>query len=255
MDKTFFIKIAALIFSLSMFMPSLANGVPTGHFEFFFSEPRLYGISNTVNESIGPFDVNFTVILDEKGKITGSGFATIDGDSDNLDSDVRVAGKIKAAKNVTRFNLILKLKGVVTVDEQSLPFKGIFNSKLEISNATSTAIGIIKIKLCVKGFGCEKLVENFSVPLPGLNGSWMLSLDLLDAGNNKIVGDGLITLSNDREISTKISGKYSSEIIKLKLKNSSGSKLGLTSTVNGMMLDSINKISGKVLGQKLKLDN
>ncbi len=237
-------------------LPSLGFAVPpTGQFEFIISESKIWDISGSYSEDFDGIDIDYILVTDEAGKITGSGtaFASLFGATVN--ADLIFNGSIKSSREVTRIKLKFTMIGDVSDGVENFFFTAKVKAKLEINEATHSALGSAKARICIEGNGCVREVASFDFLLEGdMDGSWVLTLDLSEAENNKLTGTGMITLSNNREITTIVSGKYSSkkETVKLKLKNSKGTKFSLKSLVQGAILEIV-KLKGKSLGQKQKL--
>ncbi|MFW5444054.1 MAG: hypothetical protein ACKE51_07095 [Methylococcaceae bacterium] len=239
---------------LNPFLSTFAAGTPTGQFDFTFDEPKIWDISGTYEESFGGIDIEYTLFVDESGKITGTGTAFTNQSGVTVNAILKFTGTIKGKKGVTRIKMKFTMDGTATSNGQPYKFSAKAKVKQEINKTIRRAIGQAKGKVCIKSQRCTKVSGSFDFDLKDdMDGSWKLTLDLLEAKKNKIAGIGTITLSNGRVFSTNIKGKYSrkKEKAKLKLKNATGSKLSITSLVEGLTLE-ITKLKGKVMRQKLK---
>lgn len=249
MNKTILLRILVSFFiGSNALLPTFAADVPTGQFELIIDGSKLWDISGTYHEDFDGIDIDYTLVMDESGKIIGFGDASASLFGASLEADLNFNGSVKGLSVKLNFTMV----GEVTDGGQTVGFNANVKTKLEIVESNRSVEGSTKGKIRVDGVGSQRIVGAFSFSLENdMDGSWILTLDLSDAGKNKITGSGTITLSNDKQFFTPVSGKYSSkkETAKLKLQNSTGTKFSLTSLVNGAMLE-ILKMKGKSLGQK-----
>lgn len=212
----------------------------------------IWDITGNYYDNVLDCYLMLTMSQDAKGKITGYGCdgCSVYGVDLNFCYDIK--GKIKQKRGIATVKIKMKING--TVD--GAKFKGTETVKAEIDPYSQALIGVIKVKACVKGVGCESGKSAFYDDLPyGMDGSWFLEINAYDDGK-KIMGDGLLILANGRQVNMTAKGKINTkkEEAKVKFKglktdaDSKGSKLLIKLDEN----DNVLSIKGKVLNQKIQ---
>lgn len=225
--------------------------VPEGKFEVDIDNTKIWDISGFYIENSAVGDVKYALIMDDAGRITGSGNASGSVNGRIIKANLEFVGRLKGPRTKMR----LTMSGTLEADN-GLSKEYYASTKItqEINENTHTAMGIGTAKLCVEGTGCRKMTEDYSYNLKGgMDGTWNIEMDLRTSGTNKLSGNGKLTLSNGDPRLVNIAGKHSSknDTAKLQIKGSSGLKVAMTAAVVDTMLK-IEKLKGKVMGQKLK---
>lgn len=247
-----FIK-RALGLWLMVLLPALSYAeVPSGHYTNHFGQPGtdIWDLSGTYNETEDDASFNFTIIQDDKGKISGHG--TLTGSEDGIDIalDSTISGSIKSIGDVTRAVLTMKLIGTATDGFQVVNVKGKIKFILDIDTLNGLLIGTGKGKICAKGGGCGSINEPVQFDIPAeADGSWDLVLDIQNVDGKKLTGTALATLQNGREVPFSLTGKYNTntDLTKLKLKGSGGKFAIQAQVIAGQLV--FQTIKGKMLGQ------
>jgi len=203
-------------------------------------------------------NLDFDLTQDEKGKFAGGGSATFsyyyEGYDFDFDMDFTITGTITQKNNLALINMSFKFKGTVEVEGETYNFTGTEKLKGTYDIGSGDFICTISGKVSIKGAGSAKFgPETFELTIPAdMDGSTTLDIDIGSdpAKPTKLVGTGVITLSDGGTINFSIKGSYNpkKDLSTLTLTSIEGSKLTIT-----IHDDDITKLSGKVLGQKLKL--
>ncbi len=257
-----FVKRALGLWILAL-LPVLSYAeVPSGHYETHFDR-QPYGVwdlSGTYNNGMylgGLIDdglFNFTLVQDDKGKISGQG--TVAGSQDGYEAgaNLTASGSIKSSGDVT--SAVLKTVLIATVTDGSTVWdaKGRIKLTGEIDKPTGWLHGSVKGKICAQGEGCESVDETAQLPLPvEAHGEWDLHLDITNVNGKKLAGTATAFLRNGngeiRAVPFTLAGQYNAQtdLTKLKLKGSGG-KFTIQAHANAGQLV-YQTITGKMLGQ------
>ena len=219
----------------------------------------VWDISGTyTDDSMVGCNISLTLAQDAKGKITGGGSASCSvyeaGIWIDIDMDYSVKGNIKQKKGIAIAKMSAKFKGNASAMGETFKFTAREKIMAEISSGDSTLNGTVKGKACIKKVGCESFEGTFTDSLPpDMDGSSTLVFDVDQAGK-KLLGDGVLTLSNLDTINFQVKGKYNSK--------KDESQFALKGTGNSkkckfkVKIDESDgqpiSIKGKVFGQSLK---
>ncbi len=239
---------------------------PAGDYTIEIDTPvKLYDISGTYDEEFDDFSMHYTLNVDAKGKITGTGFASIGDDFDYLDAAVTFSGSMSTAGTVTRVRLTLKMAGSGSIEGYFALFGATLSVKLDVDPVEHqmTGLGSGRVSVRVPGYGSRSArlpPETFSMELPeDMDGNWSVTLQEVHPvtiSGTSLVGTGAILLSNGDPIPFDVSGAYSTRTDQTRFTfkgtaQSRGASLKLTTTTaQGAM--QVLKLSGKALGQKLQ---
>jgi hypothetical protein len=231
--------------------------VPTGTFNYVFTNTPLYDASGTYTNAVDTNDFTDTVIADitvaANGSVTGErqdqivegeNTADIHGTITGKTSDKGgvVSGKLKETGTVT---------GVFDGEDYTGTAKGSSIVTLDISSSSSNVVDAGSVTINVKGHKSVTFAGSGTTPLrDSATGHWTLDNDITAAGD-KLSGTGMVTLDNGRVFTNEITGTYSTKtgIAKLKLvgvDDAAGSGLSMTTTGTNMDLTAL---KGKILGQ------
>jgi len=199
-----------------------------------------------------PLSVPINVDQNIKGRLEGSGFATLLVDTNPITARYRGEGKVYTASDKTKVKLNVRATGQDVISGVTNSFKIVLVYQLEIDPLTRTLAGTVRGTAKFSQLIGGKVHEDTTVDLPeGADGSWALTLDL----NSTIPpgGNASIALPNGRFLQYSARGGYSAskDETRLSLKgfgNGDNSRLTLwlTST-NAILTD----LRGRVFGQKL----
>jgi hypothetical protein len=155
-------------------------------------------ISETVDIDGGEFQIDLDIAMDARGRLTGSGSATLSDPDVMIDfSEIGLKGSIRSSRNVARFTMNMKLSGVASVGGLSLPVRGGLQMKAEIEDGW--AVGTARISIRAKGAGSARETIPLSLELvddPDDDGSWTLDLTVVDVDGKRLVGFASAALSN-----------------------------------------------------------
>lgn len=249
-----------------MLLPALAYaGAPSGHYENHFDR-QPYGVwdlSGTYHNGMylgGVLDeglFNFTLVQDDKGKISGLG--TVSGSQDGYDANASfsASGSIKSKGNATTAVLKTILAGTVTENYTEYNATGKVKLTGQIDTPTSLLRGSIRGKVCAIGKGCKSVGETAELSLPlGANGDWDLSMDITNVDGKKLTGTAMAVVKNgdgaNRDVPLTLTGRYngSTDLAKLSLKGSGGGFTIQAMATGGTL--TIQTMKGKLLGQAVK---
>jgi hypothetical protein len=239
--------------------------VPSGHYENHFDR-QPYGVwdlSGTYHNGMylgGLIDdglFNFTLVQDDKGKISGQG--TVAGSQDGYDANASfmASGSIKSKGNATTAVLKTILAGTVTQSSTEYNATGKVKLTGQIDKPTSLLRGSIRGKVCAIGKGCKSVGETAELSLPlETYGDWDLFMDITNVDGKKLTGTAIAVVKNgngaNREVPFALKGQYngSTDLAKLGLKGSGGSFTIQARATGGTL--TIQTMKGKLLGQAVK---
>lgn len=228
--------------------------LPLGHHEIpFISAQGIWDLSGNYNDSAGTTTIDFTILQDEKGKITGAGTGTTSQSGFDFDLDFTIVGSIKTIAQATRVQLKLRVSGEATDGSRTFDVTGNLVLKLDLDRVTNLLTGTVAGQLCLNRSRCGRGKENIELPVPpSEDGGWTLILDLQSADGKKVVGTGEARLDNGRTLPLDIGGQYKSTTDVTALKTVKGSAgqvtLRLTAEAGQIM---IQKFSATLFGQKV----
>ena len=261
-------RLAPLLAGLAVCVaPALHAERAWGEFTIEFGDNlKLWDLSGSYSEDLDGLSLDYTISSEPSGKFTGQGTATVSGfwgyDVD-LGMDFTVNGGVNSAGSVTRVNLTMKMSGSGWVEGYYLTMKATVTEKLEVDSATMQMLGTYSGNVSVSVPSMHKSAKaripktDVQTSLPeGATGDWDLTLNVT-TNLNKFAGSAMVHVDNRASIPLMLTGSYQpkSGLSKLTLKGqglfrSAQMNLGIACTNAGVTLKSL---SGKVLGQKLKL--
>ena len=215
--------------------------------------PDVWDVSGNYSENDFGVTNNFTLVQDDKGKITGQGNASSVQGSLNVGLNFDIRGKIKVVGGTTRVDLKARYKGQATDGIQVYRARGNISFKSEVNNATNELVGTAKGTICIRRIGCLRINDpiTFTIPPPE-DGTWTLTLNINDTIPNKLFGTGTATLINGRQEVFTLDGNYNSrtDVSKLRLKGTAGKITMHVQIVSAVV--AIQRMTGKMLGQDVK---
>lgn len=220
----------------------------------------IWDMSGTyTDDSITGCNISFTLAQDAKGKITGGGSASCSVYEPSvgwidIDMGYSVKGNIKQKNGIAKVKMSLKFKGNASAMGETFKLTAMEKIMAEISCGDTTINGTVKAKACIKKVGCESFRGAFTDSLPpGMDGSSLLVF-VVDQVGKKLLGDGVLELSNLSTINFNVKGKYNS-----KKDESSFASKGTGDSKGCKLKVKIDEsdgqpisIKGKVFGQSLK---
>lgn len=253
---TTFIKRALGLWMLVL-LPALSYaGAPSGHYENHFDQqPGVWDFSGTYSgtDDEGSFDQTFvfTIVHDDKGKISGQGTRTgIYDDDYDFELHTTVSGSIKTIGNITRGDLKEKGVGTATNGYQFWKVKGETKQTLYIDEIDGLLIGPRKGKICAQGEGCLPINDVAFIDIPdGEDGTWDLVLDIQNVNGKTLTGTASAILARGRIVPFALKGKYNAntDLTKLSLKGGGGNFTIQANVVANQLV--FQTIKGKMLGQ------
>jgi hypothetical protein len=245
-----------LMLFLIHYLPAYSYAdVPGGVYEIDFGQQKaVWDVSGTYHETDVSSTSDFTIVQDDKGKITGTGITTSSDFDLNVQMNFTVVGAIKAVAGTTRTDLNIKYMGTATNGIQVYNVKGNLRLSLAIDNSTNELSGIAKGSVCVVKVGCDKINDTIDLTIPGTeDGTWILTMNINGSNPKKLSGTATATLKNGRAEGFTLTGQYvpSNDMTKLTLKGSAGS-FNLQTNVVGSAV-SIQKMTAKLLGQDVRI--
>ncbi len=266
------------LFATTLLLSSLQFSVAqanTNFLTFIFGPPVApvwdvsgsYQITNHMQGAkLRPMDIVFpglALSVDAKGKIVGGADTIVAyvGD-DYVGGDYKVNGKISGGGDKTEVDFTIKFKGNGIV--AGVATKCNINAKynLTVLPGALAMAGKTTGNAHFSNLGDGDLKSDIILPLPpGVDGGWTVKMDIYPFGN-KISGSAVILVDNTptNNVTTwnmKVSGSVPKQSVVAKTKlsgwgNSAGTKLDLDFTPIFGVTNLPSKMSGKVLGQKVK---
>jgi hypothetical protein len=212
---------------------------------------NVWDVSGSYSEYQDGITLNFTLIQDSKGKLTGHG--SVSSNSYSVYMDYELKGTAKASNGILMMKYTMKGSG--TSSGYEVKTKQSVSQELNVNSRTM--VGTAKVKGCAKGLGCASDTISFSTSLPyDMTGWAVLEIEVEpDMNGKKLEGTGYLILSNDEEYPLSVKGKHNSKQneTKFALKGSTeaSKNIKVKLKINEGNGDST-FISGKALGQKLK---
>lgn len=248
---TTFIKRALGLWILVL-LPALSYaGAPSGHYENHFDRQHgVWDLSGTYNETESDASFNYSIVQDDKGKVSGQGTLTGSEDGINVELNSTISGSIRSIGDVTRTVLKMKLAGTATDGFQVVNVNGKIEFTFDIDKLNDLLIGTAKGKICVKGEGCLPIDEAAQFDLPeGEDGTWDLVLDIQNVNGKKLTGTAFAELSNGRIVPFVLKGQYhaKTDLTKLSLKGGGGNFTIQAHAIASQLV--FQTIKGKMLGQ------
>lgn len=248
------VKRIFLLWLLVVVPASVRAESPSGHYENqFTAQPGLWDISGTYSEN--PQN-QFTIVQDDKGKITGQASLFETDGSTSITMAGPVVGSIKTTGGVPRVSVTLKLTGTASDGFASVGVTANVQFTLGIDPANSELTGTFKTKACIKahGAGCQSAngPQQFDLPQDA-DGTWRLVMDMQNS-NGKLAGTASAVLSNGRTLPLSLKGQYASknDVTKLNLKGGSAATVTIqANAVPGALV--LQKMTAKLLGQTITL--
>jgi hypothetical protein len=223
----------------------------------FTGELEIWDLSGTyTDDSIG-CTISYDLAQDAQGKITGYGTASCTTQGVDIDMTFDINGSVRQTNEVAIVKLVLNFQGTADDGYEVYPFKACEKVTAQIDSGAGLITGEVKIKVCIKGLGCESFRGSFEGEIPAdMDGSSTFEFEVT-ADGKKLVGTGELTLSNDDTYQFSATGKFKDKTNTSKFTfqgEGSAEKCKLSVQVDeddGHII----KLKGKMLGQKLKAEN
>jgi hypothetical protein len=255
MKKVVVAAAAALVLGWS----ASGEQVPAGTYSKSFSgTASLYDVSGTYRQSVSGITLDCTFNMDASGKFTGQGAASLD-DFAGYDVtgkiDATFSGTVKSAKDVTRINMNVKMKGYLAAQGTEAKFSANITENMEVDQASGHMHGTVSgsATVSVPGHGTQSgriPRTEVDLDLPGHgDGSWNLTLNLAPA-DKKYSGTGTAAISGGQTYPVTVTGTYASKSDTAKLTVKGEKAMAITLVVgfqNGQL--QVQSLKGKALGQ------
>jgi hypothetical protein len=228
--------------------------LPSGHYDIPFGQQQgVWDITGSYSDTDVSTTTNFTIVQDDKGKITGNGTTTGVEQGYTVQMNFTAKGAIKSVADVTRVDVTTKYIGTATNGGPIYKITGNVKYSFEIDPLSEELVGTASGKICIQKVGCDSITDTIDYDLPASeDGTWTLALDIVPASNGKnLTGTATATLANGRSEALALSGQYvsSTDTGNLKLKGSAGLVTLRINAVAGNAL--VQMINAKLLGQKV----
>lgn len=254
----------------------LASAQPTGQSVFVFSadETPVWDLSgayvlNTPMQGAGdePLPLSYGVSVDHqsKGKLFGEDIVLVNIGDETVAGVYTLRGSVSGGGDITRANFSVSIRGTDWISGAVRNFSISANYRLEIDPVEHALFGRVRGKVSISGVGGAQIRDDeFHLPLSeDVDGSWAIALDYLPF--KSFVGAATISVSRQRPPELP-PGWVSERVMPAQVKGSWSANTGLTkakvSSVNpeaGSSVsltfgddDGVIKLSGKVLGQKVR---
>ena len=134
--------IAAAVCAFAALGQSIFAAMPAGDYDVDFNGPiQLWDISGTYSENIEDVAADYTMNVDSRGRITGTGVGSYDDGIDSFNAAITLGGNITSAGTVTRVRLKMRLEGPAHVSGLDGFIVANFNYNLEIDPFTEVMVG------------------------------------------------------------------------------------------------------------------
>jgi hypothetical protein len=229
--------------------------LPSGSYNVHFGQQKaVWDVSGTYHIDDFATSQDFTLIQDDKGKITGQGTGTASESGFNIQMNFTLRGAIKGSSGVTQTSLGAKYTGTATDGIQTLNVTGNIKVVAGIDDLTNQLSGTAKGKICVKGAACDAINDTIDIQIPASeDGTWDLAMDIQSVNGVNLSGTAMATLKNGRTEALALTGKYNSgtDMAQLKLKGSAG-QIMLNAQFLGSVV-TIQTMKAKLLGQTVSV--
>ena len=230
---------------------------PSGTYTFEFAgDAAVWDVSGTYHEVIAGIDMDLTLSVDSKGKITGFGHADAQMSGVDLSADFSVTGSISKSGSITRVTLNIKMTGNAYYGGRNFKFSATESGRLAVNPASHLMTGSVTVRGTIAGRSIGTQTVALDMPIAAdVDGSWDLSVDLTGDARGRITGTGSADVSGGDSFGFTLSGTYTAKRNQATLTvkpdaNSKGLSLKLTVQPTGDSLD-LQKLSGTVMGQKV----
>jgi len=240
--------------------------VPSGQYEYTFDTNNAplwdlsgeYELEQDIIGSAGQeTPVKFVIIVehDAKGRLIGAGSSEgMIGDSP-VGGEYRVLGRVLSSSGgLVKVKLVVRYRGEGVIGGVPSGFRINVTHHLELNGLEQKLVGRAKGSAKFGNLANGPIRSESEVELEEDNdGHWTLGLEVIPV--KKLGGNAIVALPSGRSLpfSLKVSYSESSDSSKLKLKGFGSSKgLNFTLRTSGEEM-ALDRIKGKALGQKIKL--
>ena len=283
-SKRQWVSLLCVVLGIALFGGSVSAQTVTRTYTYDFSgRMNIWDMSSTLNdEDLGLLDTGmggeFTVTQDDKGKISGSGTVSYEGNyggvSVSLDGTISISGSVtQSATGIARVSVILKMKGHATGSDgetqKTYHFTATASMKVTIAPVdaeTSEMTGTLRVGVSLGGYRQSETLrmgndpDDDMGPVELANTSFTLTFTAATTGKKVTIDDGeLVVEGNGTPYAALGKGSFTvkSDVDSLTLKFYRDPEdlkhKAFTLTVKLDASDgTISKFSGKVLGQTLK---
>lgn len=177
--------------------------VPLGDYTIDFDNGTpFWDISGSYTQTVDGVDLDYTLVADQYGKVTGLGTATVDVGLNVIVFDFDLTGTVKGSGAVTRVSFSMKMKSDGIIEGYDYEAKMGLAVKSEIETARLAMVGSIKGKLVTnirkydkKTFEISQTDMVLDLPI-GMDGSWTLDTSIFSLNGKIGNSQAEITLSN-----------------------------------------------------------
>lgn len=250
-----FVRGSSVLLALLFFSapPSIAE---TYSFDFE-GDLEIWDLSGTYDDYSLGINISYDMVQDAQGKITGYGEASGTSQGVYIETTFDITGSVTQKNGVGIVKLLIKFQGTAEYQGEVYRFTATEKVTAEIDPLAQTITGEVKVKVSMKGYGSYSDSADFEADLPpDMDGSAAFTFEVT-ADGKKLVGTGELVLSNGETYQFSVKGTF-----KAKTNVSSFKFTGIDSAKKSklnMQVDEddghIIKLSGKILGQKLKEEN
>jgi hypothetical protein len=239
---------------------------PAGTFDFGFDEDHAlfdvtgdYGVSLTVNEDTPrqiEIGLGFHMDQDAHGRLTGSGLAGVLIGDQFVAGDYRISGQVGMFGGEPAASFVIKISGADIIAGKVRPFRiSIIVTRAFVDQLTDTIHTDdkpAKVVGHISGLGSINGEADFETPLPAnMTGEWTLSLDIIPL--KRLGGVGVVKLSNGRELTFDVDGKFvPGARTKLRLTGVGEASGSFLNVFMAQDLSSVTVENSKVMNQKIE---
>jgi len=228
---------------------------PPGQSSYQFTNPQLWDFSGTYNSTDNGDTTTDQLVQQANGQITGTHTEVDTDNGDYLEFSAYATGRVFSTPQAIGFQFAWKgtISGTLS-DGAAVSGTGAAHGKANLVPSLLTVEADYTARACIQGGRCETTTQSSQAALPsGMTGDWDLEIDLVPQAA-KLTGTAVVTLSNGRTLSYSVTGHYNAKLQLTVLSltgqgNAHGTFLSVTASGPNL---SLTKLSGSVLGQKLK---
>ena len=196
----------ALALAAALAAVSARADAPSGAYTFSFGGAQSIWVLDEVGEcESGDACPDVPVVCDPRGRCSGSGsFLGLDGAV-----EARLRGSDRTG--ITRVLLAFRFAGILPqspVPDVFVRVTGTIKGQIDASGASHSTF---KAKACVRGAGCEKVVQTGSFDVTPGEGDWTLDLDVVNLDGTELAGTALASLGGGTEYAYTIEGRFDAE--------------------------------------------
>jgi hypothetical protein len=176
-----------------------------GSFQVEPDPPAVYDVTGSYCQATEDFNMCFTLAQDANGIVTGFGELELAGTTGAVAFTVR--GVVRGVNGLVRVLLKFRGSGLVSDGVESALVHFISAVRAEVVPGPPRVIsGTSYSSFCARGFGCERVVDDFSFLLPD-DGAWGIVLSPLLRTGSRLTGQATVTTDAPRSLGYAVHGR------------------------------------------------